>query len=161
MNLYEIDGAILSLVDPETGEIMDVEAFESLSMERDRILENMALWYKDLVAEGEAIRKEENALAARRKTVEKNAERLKTILSKFLAGEKFKTPRVMCSFRESEAVEIENEAAFVAAQQLAGQWGYLTFLPPQADKAAIKTAIKQGVQIDGVRLVKRNNIQIK
>ena len=33
--LYDIDQAILSCVDPETGEILDVEMLDALQMERD------------------------------------------------------------------------------------------------------------------------------
>ena len=32
MNIYEIEQAILNLVDPETGEIADFEALDALSM---------------------------------------------------------------------------------------------------------------------------------
>ena len=35
MTLYEIDQAIQGLVDPETGELMDYEAFAALQMDRD------------------------------------------------------------------------------------------------------------------------------
>ena len=40
MNLYEIDKAILELVDEETGEIADWDAFEQLQMEREQKIEN-------------------------------------------------------------------------------------------------------------------------
>lgn len=54
MTLYEIDQAIQGLVDPETGELMDYEAFAALQMDRDAKIENMALWYKDLMADAMA-----------------------------------------------------------------------------------------------------------
>lgn len=55
MTLYEIDQAIQGLVDPETGELMDYEAFAALQMDRDAKIENMALWYKDLMADAKAM----------------------------------------------------------------------------------------------------------
>ena len=41
MTIYEIDDALLSLVDGETGELLDFEEFERLSMERDKKIEGM------------------------------------------------------------------------------------------------------------------------
>ena len=35
MNIYEIDNAMFSLIDEETGEIKDYEAFEELQMQRE------------------------------------------------------------------------------------------------------------------------------
>ena len=54
MKLYEIDQAILALVDPETGEILDYEAFSELKMKREEKIEGMALWHKNLTAEATA-----------------------------------------------------------------------------------------------------------
>ena len=80
MTIYEIDARMAGLIDPETGELLDYEAFASLQMEREAKIENMALWYKDLTAEAKAIREEEKALAERRKSAENKAERLKGYL---------------------------------------------------------------------------------
>ena len=52
--LYEIDESIKALIDEETGEIADFEAFEALNLERDAKLENIALYIKDLKADAEA-----------------------------------------------------------------------------------------------------------
>lgn len=41
MTLYEINEAMLALVDPETGELMDYEAFSALNMAREEKLENI------------------------------------------------------------------------------------------------------------------------
>ena len=81
MTLYEIDQAIQGLVDPETGELMDYEAFAALQMDRDAKIENMALWYKDLMADAKAIKEEADTLNERRKALENKAERLKSYLT--------------------------------------------------------------------------------
>lgn len=161
MKLYEIDAAITALVDPETGEIMDYEAFAALAMERDRKLEQMALWYKDLCAEATAIRNEEKILAERRRVSENRAERLKDFLDRMCGGSAFKTARVAVSYRSSAAIEIEDEAAFVKAMEASGKTEYLTYKAPTANKTAIKDAIKQGAEIEGAALVQRQNISIK
>ena len=44
MNIYEIDNAMFSLIDEETGEIKDFEAFEELQMQKEEKIENAALW---------------------------------------------------------------------------------------------------------------------
>ena len=153
MNLYEIDVAITSLVDPETGEILDYEAFSELAMQREEKLEGMALWYKDLCAEAAAIRAEEVNLAARRKACENKAERLKTYLSELLAGDKFKTPRVACTFRSSKSLQITDEEAFIQTMIEQQHYEYLKYAAP--------TVNKTGKLVDGAELIEKKNISIK
>ena len=52
MNIYEIDNAMFFLVDEETGEIKDYEAFEEMQMIPEEKIENTALWYKNLIKQG-------------------------------------------------------------------------------------------------------------
>ena len=109
MNIYEIDNAMFFLVDEETGEIKDYEAFEEMQMVPEEKIENTALWYKNLIAESKAIREEEKALAERRKSLENKAEQLKTYINRVLQGNKFATPKVAISYRKSTAVEVDDE----------------------------------------------------
>lgn len=160
-SLYEIDATIMSLVDLETGEILDYEAFAELQMEREKKIENMALWYKDLVAEANAIKAEEANLAARRKACENKAERLKAYLSDLLDGGKFKTPRVDCTFRASRSVQIQDEAEFIRAMEQGQHFEYLTYKAPTVNKTAITQAIKAGQLVPGAELVEKKSISIK
>lgn len=161
MNMYEIDVAITSLVDQETGEILDYESFAALAMEREQKLENMALWYKDLKGDAAKIRAEELQLAARRQECERRAEKLKEYLCELLAGEKFKTHRVACSFRTSTALKIEDEAAFIKAMEESQHYEYLRFGKPEVNRTAITDAIKAGAVVEGAELVKKQNVTIK
>ena len=161
MSLYHIDAAITALVDPETGEILNLEAFEALQMEREQKIEQMALWYKNLIAEAAAIKAEEANLAARRADIEARAEKLKGHLHDALGGEEFSTPRVACSFRSSQRVEIKDEKEFVRAMQEGQHWEYLSFAPPKANRPAITKAIKAGQTVEGAELIRHNNITIK
>ena len=107
MKLYEIDEAIMNLFDPDTGECVDYDALESLQMERDRKIEGIALWIKDLEADAVKIRNEEKALAERRRSMESKADNL----TKFLAGvvgegNRFSTSKCAISWRKSESVRI-------------------------------------------------------
>lgn len=160
-SIYEIDVAITSLVDQETGEILDYEAFAALAMEKEQKLEGMALWYKDLCAEAAAIKAEENTLSERRKALEAKAERLKNYLSELLGGDKFKTPRVYCSFRTSTSLSIADEAAFIQKMEAAERFEFLTYKDPQINRTEITKAIKAGQTVEGAELVKKANIQIK
>lgn len=140
MNIYEIDAAILSLVDEETGEIKDFEEFANLQMERETKVENIALWYKNLIAEGKAIREEEKTLAERRRICENKAERLKAYLSEILQGNKFKTAKVAVSYRKSTAVDIEPDFIEWAKNKADD---LLIYKMPEPNKTAIKDALKQ------------------
>lgn len=152
MKLYEINEAILACVDPETGEA-DPEKLDELMLMREEKLENLALWVKDLKAEADAIRAEEKVLAERRQAKERKAESIKKYLEKELAGQKFETSRAVCSFRKSQKVEITNLDKIPD--------DYLRYSAPTADKAAIKAAIKDGIDIEGAELVDSVTMSIK
>lgn len=153
MNLYEIDNEILGCVDAETGEIFDEEKFESLAMERDKKLENIALWIKNLTAEAAALKAEKQAFADRQKAAENKIESLKSYMSAYLAGAKFETAKVKVSFRKSEYLDIA-EGAAIPEQ-------FLKYKEPDIDKTELKRAIKSGTEIPGVTIEERKNIQIK
>ena len=81
MNLYDIDAKIMECVDVETGEIIDEDMLNALTMERDAKVENIALWIKNLKAEAEALKVEKDAFAKRQKTAENQMNSLKQYLS--------------------------------------------------------------------------------
>lgn len=154
MTLYEIDEAILNLVDEETGEVIDLEALEMLEMERDKKISNVACWIKDLKAEAEAIKAEKMNLAKRQATCENKVEQLKKYLADALGGVKFKDSRCSISYRKSVSVQLDDGAleklpdAFVKVEK-------------SARLTELKEAMKEGKSFDGVRLVENNNIQIR
>ena len=153
MTLYEIDQRIMECWDPDTGEILDEQRLDELQMARDTKIENIALWIKNLKSDAAAIKAEKDALAQRQKAAESKAELLERYLESALAGETFKTPRVAVTYRKSEQIVITDGV------QLDDQ--YLRYREPEPDKTAIKEAIKSGLEIDGVSLKTRMNMQIK
>lgn len=155
MNLYEIDNAILSCVDPETGEIFDLEWLDKLQMERERKIENVLCWVKNLESDAEQIKAEEKALADRRKSAEAKADRLRSYIGGILNGEKFQTPKVSVSWRKSDGVVIDN------LNELMKEDDYLTYKEPEPNKSKIKAAIKAGVVVPGAHLEERHNMSIK
>ena len=154
MNLYQIDSEIMNCIDLETGEIVDPEKLEALQMERGRKIENVALWVKNLKADLAAFKAEKEAFAEREKEAKAKIESLSEWLTTALDGQKFSTSKVAVSFRKSEAVEIRDEKAipkeFIREK-----------VETAPDKAAIKEALKNNIQVPGAALVQNKNISIK
>ena len=93
MNLYEIEKSMMNCVDEETGEIIDIEMLEQLQLEREKKIENIACWIKNLESDAEALKAEENKLAERRQKAESKSEQLRAYLDSILCGEKFETAK--------------------------------------------------------------------
>jgi len=151
--LYEINEAILSCIDLESGEIIDESALEALQMQRDEKLENVGLWIKNLAAESSALASEIKTLTDRKRHKENKTESLIGYLGSALRGERFETPRISVSWRKSEVVNICEDAI------LPGE--YLVPVDPRPDKTLLKQALKEGAKIVGVELISKQNIQIK
>lgn len=153
MKLYEIDEAIERCFDPETGEMIDPEAFEALGMARDEKIEGVALWYKDLIAEAAALKSEKQAFADRLKAAENKAERLKSWLTFATSGQNFKTTKASITFRKTKSVKVDNVFELPAQ--------YIKYGDPTADKTAIKKAIEAGETVTGAELVEGTSCSIK
>lgn len=153
-SLYEINQAILECIDTETGELIDPERLEQLTMEKDQKIENVACWVKNLTAEAAVYKAEKVAFAEREAQALKKADTLKKWLSDALAGQKFSTAKCAVSFRKSEAVMVD-DVNLIPAEMLRVKTIY------EPDKTAIKSAIKSGREINGCMLVESQNIQIK
>lgn len=158
MSIYDIDDAILSIVDMETGEIEDEKRFDELQMERSKKIENTGCLYKNLVAEAKAMKEEEANLAQRRKAVENKAERIKALLVYALKGEKFESPKLRCSYRKAKSVQVDD--GFVAwAQEHADD--LLTYKEPTPNRTAIKAALADGREVEHAEIVTNESLQVK
>lgn len=158
MSIYEIDDSIMSLVDMETGEIEDIARFDELQMERNKKVENIGCYYKNLVAEVKAMKEEEANLAQRRKAVENKAERIKNLLVYALKGEKFESPRLRCSYRKAKSVQVDDD--FVSwAEEHADD--LLTFKEPTPNRTAINAALAEGREIEHAEIVTNESLQVK
>lgn len=159
MNLYEIDAAIASLVD-ENGEISDFEALDELMMERDAKIENVACWYKNLMAEVKAFKEEEANLKGRRQISERKAERLLDYLDHALQGNKFSTAKVQVNYRKSNAVEV-HDAEAAEAYLLGVGFSDCYTKNISLNKTNIGKHLKAGESIPGVEMVERMNLGVK
>ena len=153
MTLWEIDQGIMSCCDPETGEIIDPEMLNALSMEREAKLENVALWIKNLRSDAAAIKAEKDALAKREKAAAKKAEDLENWLVQALGGQAFNTAKCAVSFRRSSRVDVLDKSVIPEAFMKAK-----TEYAP--DKNAIAEAIKAGQEVSGCVLTDYLNISI-
>lgn len=160
MTLYEIDNSLMSLVDEETGEILDKEAFDSLVMARDTKIENIGLWIKNENAMAEALEKEIKNLTARKKTAENRVKGLKNYLLYSLQGEKFSTSKVKISYTSSTATKFENESTFI-------EWAkekrpdLLRVKEPEIAKNEVKAALNAGEELPGASLEKNTSVVVK
>lgn len=154
MNLFELCDAVRNFeleIDEETGEIINAAELDALELQRDEKVENIALWIKNIKAEAEAVKKQKDAFYQREKALTNKAERLKEWLASNLNGEKWKSDRVVLSWRKSESVAVDDDFS---------DERFITY-EPKISKSAIKEAIKNGEEVSGARIVENNSLQIK
>ena len=160
MKLYEIAQALRFalddiVVDEETGEILNADALHAVEAQAAEKIEATALYLRELDAEAKAAKEEADRMIARVKSMQKRSDYLKSMLLEALhATGKVKTARVSVSIRTSKAIEVADGVtlpdAFVTVR---------TTTTP--NKTALKEAIEAGADIEGVRLVERESVQIK
>ena len=160
MKLYEIAPALRFalddiVVDEETGEILNADALHAVEAQAAEKIEATALYLRELDAEAKAAKDEADRMIARVKSMQKRSDYLKAMLLDALhATGKVKTARVTVSIRTSKAIEVADGVTlpdvFVTVR---------TTTTP--NKTALKEAIEAGADIEGVRLVERESVQIK
>jgi hypothetical protein len=161
-SVYELDAKISSciqldeehVVSVDDGEVLNLQQFEALQMERGQKIEGLCCYIKNTLAEAEAIYAEINVLSRRAEARKKEVERCKAYLAGVLYGEKFETPRCKVSWRKSEVCNVLNIEA-VPEEYLR------TKITIDADKTAIKKAIKAGAEIPGAEVIQKLNMTLK
>jgi len=160
--LYEIDQAILECVDLETGEILDSDRLTALQMERERKLEGVALWVKDLNYEAQMVKEEADKLTARKKALDNKIASIKNWLLWALDGEKLKTARCNVYQTHSQKVVIDDEKALIDMfmSSPSGE-KFLRMKDPEIDKNALKDSMKQGYEYEFAHLETTESVVIK
>ena len=123
-------------------------------------IESAATLYKQFKADAKAIDDEIKALRLRNDTAENNAERLSKYIKAALNGATFKSGRCSVSYRKSRAVEITDEAAFIAWARKDHR-EFLTYKDPAISKTSIKDALEAGTEVPYAGIVENTNISIK
>ena len=162
--LYEIDQEILDCVDLETGEILDSAKLDALQMERERKLEGVALWIKDLRAEAEAVKAEADKLNARKKALDNKIDGLKNWLLFALGGEKLSTARCKVYQTHSQRVAIVGDEKDLIAwleRNTEDPRDYIRYKEPELRKDEIKKALKDGKEIEYAKLEETESVVIK
>ena len=169
MTLYDIDAQIAALedaaeddmlIDAETGELISVaQALDALRMEREAKLENVACWVKNLSAEADAIREEENRLVKRRKAAEMKAANLKSWLLAAMTREdgttdKLKTGRVAISVKRNPPSTVVDDELLPSTYKVAK----ITYQP---NKEMIKRELLSGGEVPGAHLEYGRSVVIK
>ena len=161
MNLFKIAEALErcvklvsgNYVDTETGEVIDTEAIESLEMERDTKIRNIACWIRNLDAEEKALAEQEKIYRDRKNATHNKKEDLKSYLARYLNGKNWKNAEVSVGWRKSEAVEVTDVGKLSSY--------YLRYKEPEPNRTLLKADLKAGVKLEGAVLTEKNNIQIK
>lgn len=154
MKLYEINQEIMDCIDLETGEIIDHERLEQLSLAKTDKLTNIALLYINMKADAEAYEKQEKKFSNLKKNAKATMEWCKATLAKELAGQPLKDDekRFSITWRASEKLEITDP------DKVSEEWKKVEV---KYDVAGMKQAIKDGAQVDGAVISVNNNIQIR
>ena len=160
--LYDIDQEILDCVDRETGEILDAERLDALQMEREKKLEGVALWIKDLNAEAAAVKAEADKLTARKKALDNKVAALKQWLLYALNGEKLKTARCNVYQTHNTRLAVANEQELIEfLKTIERPERFLRFPEPELRKDEIKKALKEDYEIPGAALEETEGVVIK
>lgn len=152
MTLYEIDSAIIGCMDEETGEIIE-GAMEELELDNIQKAENIALSIKNDAAMAKALKEEIDKLTQRLRTCNNGIDSKKKYLPYLLGDKKLKTARVSVSYRNSESVTIDDLGSLTEE--------YIRTPEPQADKTAIKKAIKAGKEVTGAHIETSKSVIVR
>lgn len=158
--LWKINQDLLELIDMETGEIKDLEAWDALKMDRQEKLANIALLAKNSAADVKILKEQEDAFKARRKAAEKTLAWCKDTLKRELAGKKMEDEqkRFSISYRKTERVKI-NDYSLVPEEYRKEMTEHM--MESLIDKTAIKEAIKGGHIVRGAEIETAQSIQIR
>lgn len=158
MLLYElgqIEIEILEQLESEDG--IDKEVYDRLKLDEEEKIVRCARIYKQLVSDTQACREEANRLAERKRKLENNAERLRSHIldgMKLTNTSKIRRPEFDISLRKNPpSLRISDEHSIPEE--------YFRVPEPILDKTALKEAVKNGMQIEGVALVQTERVDIK
>lgn len=147
-------------VNEETGEITDnsellKELFENLKLSFEDKLDNAQRYCLTLDGEADILDKEIKRLQAKKQSLNNKKDRLKKLMLSSIecAGfSKIKTPFYSFNIKKSEALEVESidniPREFLRIKK-------------EADKTAIKKAIKDGLIIEGCKIVENKSLVTK
>lgn len=163
MKLYELTKQMVTLeamVESEssspTDNLVEAEKFlNQVMLERADKIEGCVALLKNWEALKVAIKAEEDALAARRASLDARIDWLENYVGFCLQpGEKFESSRCKLSWRKSQSVTIVDESKI--PQEYTEE-----VTERKINKMVIKDALKSGKEVPGAVLLTKNNLVIK
>lgn len=171
MKLYEINSELIALLDrlepdPETGEIpADYEEIiaeiNTLSMQREEILQYLAKLALNYRAETAALKAEEARLKERRDTLSSKEERLIRILDRECDGVTTDLGVATFSYRKTSRVEVRDEASAVKWLKEHNCTSAFRVPEPTVYKAEVKKLLSAGQEIPGCAVVEDRSCSLK
>lgn len=156
MTLYEINEKLRDFdfeIDEETGEILNADELDNLELSKSEKIENICLLIKNLKADAVAYKNEKDSFSDKERVTKNRIKSLTGYLESALDGETFKSTKASITYRKSEVIEVVDGAEIPKE--------YLRFKEPEIDKVELKKAVKSGINIAGVQIVEKQNMQIK
>lgn len=156
MTLYEINEKLRDFdfeIDEETGEILNADELDNLELSKSEKIENICLLIKNLKADAVAYKNEKDSFSDKERVTKNRIKSLTGYLESALDGETFKSTKASITYRKSEVIEVVDGAEIPKE--------YLRFKEPEIDKVELKKAVKSGINIAGVQIVEKLNMQIK
>jgi hypothetical protein len=162
LTIYQIEQSYNQLAEEliENGGELTPSLEEALAITEEQ-LQNKSVAYSFVIKQMDAdvdiidaeIKRLQNLKKQREKASEYLKERIKHAMDLFSIDE-IKTPLVKINFRKSETVEVDDVNALPSLYKVVK-------VTEQADKAAIKAALKDGVDVAGCSIATHRNLQIK
>lgn len=161
--LYDLTGQWLELYnmadDPDMQEEFELwfDTMEGLEGEIEDKADGYAMVMKDLDGQVAAIKKEEERLAARRRTIENRVEYMKSKLQEMMTvtgKTKFKTPLFSFGIQKNPASVVIDDESKVPA-------GYWIPQQPKLDKASLKDWLKEGNECEWAHLAQSESLRIR
>lgn len=162
MRLYEITQDIAELEELINNEELTEDEVTEVKSMIESVLnekaEQIAYVIKNKESDIKAIKEEEKRLKEKRKSVEKSAERLKSYVLEnllMLDKKKIKTSVGDIAIRRSQAVEVSTDVNVLDDRFKRVK------TTVEADKTALKEAIKSGEVVDGVEIVENYSLNVR
>jgi hypothetical protein len=160
MRLFEINQQIRDILEQvEDGELTDEQfsQLNDLNVAAEIKCDALACLIKENKATATMIEAEEKRLKERKTAHLNKAERLGAYLSDqmlFSGRNSYESARCKVSFRQSMAVQIDDEQALP-------QEYFRIKTESEPDKTMIKDALQEGREVPGARIVTRQNLQVR
>ena len=197
-SLYEIDKRLNNLldygVDSDTGEVVDTDEdfknkYDEIQMDLETKIENTACLIKNVRADIEKFKEEEDKLAKRRKSKENFVRRLENMIDGYIRNQytdengvldvkglndyKFDQTRAKINYRKSDTLNVVDTKVIppkyiktitLKKEELTDKLikEYIDDITEtDIDKATIKKDIKGGKKVEGVEIIDKYNMKIK